>query len=258
MKAIRLDNGLSFVRVHDFPGPGTPLVFVHGLGCASSCDYPGVVHDPALTRRRSVLVDLLGSGFSDKPIDFDYSVESHARVLIEILDALELPQVDLYGHSMGGTIALVAACAQPARIRHLIMSEPNLDAGGGVFSRGIAAQPEAEYVRHGHAKEIRAATQSGNHVWAGSMAASAAFAVHRAATSLVRGASPSWREQLLGLAASRTLLFGERSLPDPDFEDLPRHGVRVAAIPNAGHSVAWENPSGLARAIEGAASDASP
>jgi pimeloyl-ACP methyl ester carboxylesterase len=249
MKAIRLSDPPSFARVHDLPGPGTPLVLVHGLGCASSCDYPRVVNDTALAKRRFVLVDMLGSGFSDKPLDFDYSIESQARVLIEILDALELSKIDLYGHSMGGTVALVAACIQPTRIRHLVMSEPNLDAGGGMFSQGIAAQSEAEYVLYGHAKDIRAASESGNHVWAGSMAASAAHAVHRAAKSLVRGGSPSWREQLLALPASRTLLFGEHSLPNSDVDELSRHGISVDIIPNAGHSIAWENPSGLSFAI---------
>jgi hypothetical protein len=30
-----------------FPGHGDPVVFIHGLGCASSYDYPGVATDPA-------------------------------------------------------------------------------------------------------------------------------------------------------------------------------------------------------------------
>jgi pimeloyl-ACP methyl ester carboxylesterase len=28
------------VRWFDFPGHGDPVVFIHGLGCASSYDYP--------------------------------------------------------------------------------------------------------------------------------------------------------------------------------------------------------------------------
>jgi hypothetical protein len=34
------------VRWLDLPGDGVPLVFVHGLGCASSYEYPRVVCDP--------------------------------------------------------------------------------------------------------------------------------------------------------------------------------------------------------------------
>ena len=31
------------VRWHDLPGTGDPVVFIHGLGCAASYEYPRVV-----------------------------------------------------------------------------------------------------------------------------------------------------------------------------------------------------------------------
>jgi pimeloyl-ACP methyl ester carboxylesterase len=254
MKSLVLESPEATIRFHDLVGVGAPLVFVHGLGCASSCDYPAVARDPSLGSRRAILVDLLGSGFSDRPEGFDYSVSGHARVLVALIDALGLATCDLYGHSMGGAVAIVAATMLPGRVEHLVLSEPNLDPGGGVFSRGIAAQQEARYVASGHAETIREAARSGNHAWAGSMAATAPFAAHRAAVSLVEGASPSWRRQLLALDVPRTVLFGARSLPDPDAESLPADGVGVAIVPDAGHSMACDNPSDLARAIAHACS----
>lgn len=104
----------------------------------------------------------------------------------------------------------------------------------------------------GHAETIREAVRSGNHIWAGSLGVTAAFAVHKASVALVQGDSPSWRQQLSRLRTRRTVLFGERSLPDPDVEVPPRSGIDVAIVPGAGHSMAWENPSGLAAAIAGA------
>jgi len=249
VKAVRISTPSAVVRVHDLPGGGIPLVFVHGLGCASSCDYPSVVRDQALSSRHVVLVDLLGSGFSDRPFEFDYSVQAHARVVVEVVDALALPVLDLFGHSMGGAVALEAATMLSTRVKHLILSEPNLDEGGGTFSRVIAAQTEADYVAFGHARVIREATASGNDIWAGSMAMTAPFAAHRAAVSLVGGGSPSWRDQLLSHPAHGVVLFGARSLPHPDTESLPLGGIGVAVVPEAGHSMAWENPSGLASAI---------
>lgn len=242
------------VRFHDLPGPGIPLVFIHGLGCASSCDYPRVAADSALSRRRFILVDLLGSGFSDKPLDFGYTIEDHARSVVDLLNALDLPEADLFGHSMGGTIAIVIASLQPDCIRRLVLAEPNLDAGGGVFSCAIAAQSESDYVAQGHAETIRSATTEGNHVWAGSMASSAPAAIHREATSLVRGGEPSWRDQFLSLRIPRTVIFGERSLPNPDTDSLAEAGISVRVVPDAGHSVMWENPFGLAGAIDAALS----
>jgi len=47
----------------------------------------------------------------------------------------------------------------------------------------------------------------------------------------------------------RAVIFGANTLPHPDAERLPAIGVGVLVVPGAGHSMAWENPAGLARAI---------
>jgi len=249
MRSYSLGKPDAHIRFHDIPGPGIPILFVHGLGCASSCDFPRIVADLQLARRRFILVDLLGSGFSDKPADFGYSVEDHARTLLDLVNGLGLRCLDLFGHSMGGSIAIVAAAMEPSRICHLVLAEPNLDAGGGIFSRGIAGQSESDYVARGHAEEIRLASATGNHIWAGSMSVASPVAIHRGATSLVRGGVPSWREQLLALPIPRTVIFAERTLPDPDISKLVNGGISVEVVPDAGHSLMWDNPSGLAFAI---------
>jgi pimeloyl-ACP methyl ester carboxylesterase len=78
---------------------------------------------------------------------------------------------------------------------------------------------------------------------------SSPLAVHRGATSLVRGGSPSWREQLEALTIPRTVIFGSKSLPDPDTERLSNLGITVRVVQDAGHSMIWENPSGYAEAV---------
>lgn len=246
MRSFDLGDGLGRLRYHDLPGEGTPLLFVHGLGCASSCDYPRVAAEAALAGRRMLLLDLLGFGFSDRPADFGYAVEDHARTVARLVEGLSLDSLDLFGYSMGGPIAVVAATLLPGRVRRLVLGEPNLDAGGGSFSRPIAQQGEDEFVARGHAAVVRGATDP---IWAGSVSVASPVAVHRGAVSLVRGSAPSWREQLAALTMPRAVIFGERSLPHPDTERLPGIGVGVLVVPEAGHSMAWENPAGLARAL---------
>ena len=247
MQTLRLPDGIH-VRYHELPGDGVPLVFVHGLGCASSCDYPAVARHAALAGRRIVLLDLPGYGFSDKPPSFGYGVAAHAAVVVALARHLGGDAIDLFGHSMGGAVAIVAAVALGARVRQLVLSEPNLDVGGGEFSRVIAAVSEAEYVARGHAVDVRAAVAD-DPAWSGSLAVALPQAVHRDAVSLVAGSAPSWRAQLLGLALPRTLIFGSRSLPDERHASLSSQGVRAEVVPDAGHSMAVENPAGLARAI---------
>jgi len=249
MKAFELRNSVGAVRFHDLPGREPAILFVHGLGCTSSGDFPRVAADPALAARRRLLVDLLGSGFSDAPEDFGYAMEDHARTLTELLAGLSLAAVDLVGHSSGGTIAIVVAAMNRGVVRRLVVSESNLDPGGGSFSRPIAEQPESVYVERGHAELVRQAVESGDGMRAASMRGNHPLAVHRGAVSLVRGGSPSWREQLASLEVPRTFLFGAKSLPDPDTERLPSIGVEVRIVPDASHSMLWENPSGYAAAV---------
>lgn len=250
MKSLWLEREQVHLRYHDLGEGDAPLLFIHGLGCASSCDYPTVAADPSLRGRRLLLVDLLGSGFSDRPADFGYGVDHHAQTIAELVRSLALPTLDLFGHSMGGSVAIVAAGLLKGQVKNLLLGEPNLDPGGGLFSRRIAAMSEADYLGHGHGDLVRASRSQGNGVWAASLAASSPLAAYRGAASLVAGGSPAWRERLYALPARKTVIFGSASLPDPDTGELPRHGVSVEIVADAGHSMAWENPAGLARAIK--------
>jgi pimeloyl-ACP methyl ester carboxylesterase len=248
MKYFRLPGELGLLRYHDMPGQGVPLLCIHGLGCAASCDFPRLAADPALAGRRLLLVDLLGSGFSDRPSEFAYDVTAHAQTLYDLLQGLDIGRVDLFGHSMGGAIAIELAVRLGARLRHLVLAEPNLDAGGGVFSREVAASSEADFVAQGLGRMVA----GGAPIWVGSLAISLPQALHREAVSLVAGGSPAWREQLLGLQGPRTVVFGQHSLPDPDVKRLAAAGIHTAVVADAGHSMAWENPTGLAQAIAAA------
>ena len=253
MRVLKLAGQDATLRFHDLPGSGTPLVFIHGLGCASSCDYPQVIADSALTGRRSILVDLLGSGYSDRPEHFGYRVEDHARTVVELIQSLDR-EVDLFGHSMGGAVAIVAATMAPREVRRLVLAEPNLDAGGGLFSREIAACSESDYLLYGHAKMVATASREGDPVWVGSLLISCPRGVHRAATSLVQGESPAWRQLLSGLQMPRSVIFGEHSLPHPDAVSLSRMGIAVSVVQHAGHFMMRDNPAGLASAINAALS----
>lgn len=244
-------SGVAGARLfyEDLAGKGAPLLFLHGMGCASSFDYPEVADAAPLRRRRRILVDLLGSGYSDRPSDFDYTVSAHARVVAELVRALNLPSVCLYGHSLSGAIAIVVARSLRDRVARLVLSEPNLDPGGGFISRGVARQSATTYVRRGHAALIRDSLHRGQTDWARTLALSFPAAFHREAVSLVEGSRPSWRRMLAKLPMPRTVLYGERSLPDPDTRRLREIGVRVKIVPGAGHGMAQDNPAGLARAI---------
>ena len=235
------------VRWHDLPGTGDPVVFIHGLGCASSYEYPRVVHDPQSGARRAILIDLPGSGYSDKPERYSYKTTDQAHVVAELIDHLKLDAFWLYGHSMGGSIAIETAGLLATRVKGLMVSEPNFHSGGGMFSRSIAAQTEQQFLTQGYDAMLSAEKTA----WAGCLQSNAPYAVWRGASSLMAGIEPEWEAQFLSLPCPVTLIFGELSLPDDDVDDLKQKGVEVKIIPAAGHSMSWENPSALAQTLAG-------
>jgi len=78
-----------------------PLLVLHGFP-TSSIDFAEVL--PALhARRRVVVLDLPGFGFSDK-IDRAYSLFEQADVVETVVAILELGEVDLLTHDMGDSV----------------------------------------------------------------------------------------------------------------------------------------------------------
>lgn len=228
---------------------------IHGLGCASSFEYPHVATSPPLTGRHLFLIDLLGFGYSDRPADFGYRVHDHASQIYRFVEERGFERVDIYGHSMGGSIAIEAADLLGDKIDHLVLSEANLDSGGGEFSRLIAKSEEAEYVDGGGHLRICDGAAARYPEWAATLRVADARAVYRGAKSLVEGGSPDWRDRFVRHPARKAFIFGEKNLPDPDVERLAAGGVRVLVVPGAGHGMGLENPGGLAAAIGEALSE---
>ena len=224
-----------------------PVVFLHGLGGMSSIDYQDL--DGEVLDRLLVLLDLPGSG---RPLDdtCDMTIEGLARHVADELNAVGISRAVMFGHSMGGAIAMSLAAIRPEMVAGVILTESNLDPGGGAWSRGIAAMSESQFVAEGW-RELVVCQQVEAPTWARTVALSSPVALHREAVSLVAGTQPTWRETLYGLDCPRFYVFGERTLPDPDFEELPRHGVQVVVIADAGHNMVYENPAGFEQMLVG-------
>lgn len=100
-------------------GAGDPILFVHGTP-TWSFEWRHLIKALA-PHRRCIAVDLLGFGLSERPRDFPYTPEAHAKVLEEFVAALGLGLFTLVVHDYGGPIALPLALAQPDRIRSLVL-----------------------------------------------------------------------------------------------------------------------------------------
>jgi len=109
------------VHYADFGGSGRPIVLVHGLG-GSHLNWLAVA--PALAERGRVLaLDLAGFGRTPTA-GRSASVGANRRLLGRFLDTVAREPAIVVGNSMGGTIALEEAAAEPARIAALVLVSP--------------------------------------------------------------------------------------------------------------------------------------
>ena len=86
-------------------GQGRPLLFLHGTGCAGADWAPTLA---ALTERSCLWLDFRGHGQSAVP-GASFTLDDLAQDVLALLAALELWDVWLVGHSLGGMVALAAA-----------------------------------------------------------------------------------------------------------------------------------------------------
>ena len=100
-------------------GSGEPVVLIHGFPASSHLWLDVVAKLPA--GHRIVVVDLLGFGRSDSPLDGDFTIAAHGERVIRLLDALRIDRACLAGHGTGGAIALWVALQSPERITRVAL-----------------------------------------------------------------------------------------------------------------------------------------
>jgi pimeloyl-ACP methyl ester carboxylesterase len=103
-------------------GTGDPVVLIHGSGpgVTSYANWRLVL--PALAENfRVVAPDMVGFGFSERPANIEYGVQTWADQVVGLMDTLELPKAHLVGNSFGGAIALRIATQHPDRVGKLVL-----------------------------------------------------------------------------------------------------------------------------------------
>ena len=254
MKPVYLPGERAFLRFIEIPGDDPPLLWLHGWQCSSTGELlPAAVQTP-LRKRRSLLIDFLGHGHSDRPPNFAYTLEEHARTIVALIDTLGLRECGLMGHSMGGAVAVLVATARPSIVSVLMMAEASIDAGGGV---PLAGQTESQFAERGFSDLLDAQSEEAEAQPDGWRAAHLGMtrlvdprALHREAVAHERGTDPSIRWLLARLQMSRWYLHGELSEAEPGLQhDLLEMGVGWKVVPKAGHPMGVQNPVGLAQTV---------
>lgn len=125
---------------HDL-GSGKPVLLIHGSGPGVSAWANWRLVMPELAKQMRVIApDMAGFGYSERPVDAQYSMDRWVEQAVGLLDALGIEQTDLVGNSFGGALALALAIRHPKRVRRLVLMgavgvkftlTPGLDAAWG-------------------------------------------------------------------------------------------------------------------------------
>ncbi|MFJ3793701.1 alpha/beta fold hydrolase [Kitasatospora sp. NPDC090091] len=238
-------NG-DLIRWVELPGAEPARLYLHGLGASSPVYFAAAAAHPLLAGRRSLLMDLLGFGISDRPVDFPYTLESHADAVAEAVRAAGLEQVEVIGHSMGGGVAIVLAHRHPELVADLVLVDATLDPveptrtpGGS----GIATFTEEEFLAGGRAQVEEWVGQ----FWWSTMRLAGPEALYRSTIHRTRGTVPTMREMLLDLEIPRTVLYPEADGEPAGADRLRESGAELVAVPDSGHNIMFDNPEDFAR-----------
>ena len=212
------DSG-SHPSVADLP----PVVLVHGMG-GDSGTWDKFARTLRSRNRRVVSVDLRGHGRSARASS--YLFEEFADDVMDVCDHLELEQVDLVGHSLGGHAASLIAQKRPTAVRKLVIEEAPLPLRAGdpeqVFARKLPSVPELWHATTSLVRHPRAALTFDR-------------SMTRSALEQFRRPDPQWWDRLPLIEADMLFLRGGLGgMVDPvrlDAVGSHRRTLRIGLFP---------------------------
>ena len=112
--------GIAGARIHYLDeGSGPALLFI------SAGPWSFMFRDVIVRLRgqfRCLALDFPGTGLSPDARGHDHSVPANARILDEFIDALDLQDITMVVHDVGGPVGFLAATRRPDRFRALVIS----------------------------------------------------------------------------------------------------------------------------------------
>jgi pimeloyl-ACP methyl ester carboxylesterase len=273
-------KGANGAELHllEWSSEGVPMVLLHGFGNEAHIwdDFAPVV----APHYRTLALDHRGHGQSDWDPQGRYEIDALVDDVEAVTAALGIERMVLVGHSLGGRVSTIFAGRHPARIAGLVIVDigPEVDARGSLrirqdiesnlqpafdgveeYARALslaypAATPEAlrRMAQHGVRRRADGRFE---------------LVMDPALRGITGGRTPSpnaeQQEQLLqrrmwdalaALPCPTLVVRGAASdvlspeVADRMVDEVLQHG-RLAVVPQAGHSVMTDNPSGFNDAV---------
>ena len=253
--SVLLKTGVRLRYAHQGDSNGIPVIMLHGFGDSWFSFSPVL---PLLDHKyRVYLLDQRGHGESDRPVG-GYAMAQFAGDVVAFMDAMNIKQATIVGHSMGSFVAQHVAATAPERVKRLVLvasattvqnndlvrelqravnalSDPVPESFVEEFQVGTAFQPLAkEFVQ----AVVKESLKLPAHVWREVMA---------------EMISPDAGVPLKKIKTPTLILWG-----DKDFFPRSEQDSLVSALPDAmlkvykdtGHALHWERPEKFATDLQ--------
>lgn len=243
--------GIHYLRTG---GDKPPLIALHGLLGSGACWTPVA---RSLERDYDVVMpDARGHGKSSAP-PHGYLYPDLANDVIGLIEGLGLAEPVILGHSMGGMTAAVAARRLGAAIRAIVLADPTF-----ISPEWQREAYESDVLqRHRQllesTKDAVLADLRLRHPYRSSELlehmADARLATRVSAFEVLTPPNPDYRELVSRIRVPILLVTGDKGIVSIDtareLQELNQR-LRHERIPEAGHGLPFDQPDGLAAAIQ--------
>jgi len=248
---IIVDGLETYIRESGEPA-GEPIILLHGWG-ASTVSWNATIPALAEAGYRVIAFDRPPYGLSAKVgDDLPLSITDQAHFTIALMDALNIEQAALIGHSMGGGVALQLALDHADRVR-----------GIGLIGTGARLPVHPDILNNALTDQAAAARLISNWFWgegATDAQREASFAgVMQTPPEIMHGDFLSCvgfdvRARLGEIRVPALIVAGEQDKMMPlKFSHLLHDniaGSTLVIVPNAGHKLIIEQPQVVADAVQ--------
>ena len=245
-----LDYTISyFIR----PSHKGTILYLHGLG-STKHDFLEATQQHALYDFTIVALDLPGTGNSSYAKGT--SVDDLVELTNKFVTNLQLEEITLIGHSMGGLIALLFTQKYPQKVKRLVSVEGNLAPEDcGILSRTTASQSYEKFVTDDvlttFEKRYAASPYHGSRVFADTFRKNVTDrAFHDYCVSIVAHSDSSELLSVFtGLDIRRLFLHASANRSLSYIRRLSDQGVEVVEIPESDHWMYVDNRNAYYNAL---------
>ncbi|HDS45961.1 MAG TPA: alpha/beta hydrolase [Methanomicrobia archaeon] len=231
---------------------GVAVVFLHGLGC-SKRDFQAAFEYPALTEYTLLTFDLPGCGDSPYPETLALDIDDLVEITHLVLSALQVKEIILVGHSMGGLVALLYTERFRNNVRGFINVEGNLSAEDCFFSRRVAQSDFSGFTRTVFTElkdRMKHAENSGFREYAADLEKADKKAYYDYSPSLVEYSDTGeLLDRYCALDVPKLFIYGAENRSLSYLPRLTERGCALGEIPASNHFPFHDNPTAFYHAI---------